>query len=182
MSPTRQADEGSTKFSEKGRWQLLWGSVPSGVEERGGNDSRNGGTNSITRTSYAMIIVSDKCFQVVGKGRVASDKEPPADALVIRNLVQFPISIKIILPTLPISQAWPFQRWPGAKGSSVSSISLLPCDPNKQRNCALARAQPQDTQGLSGPCGELHGWDDLSESSQWRRGGQTFEPSLVIHR
>lgn len=43
-----------------------------------------------------MKIASDKCFQVVGKGLVASDKEQPADAVVIRNLVQFPISIKII--------------------------------------------------------------------------------------
>lgn len=120
------------------------------MEERDGDDGRNGGANSITRTSYAMIMVSDKCFQVLGKGLVASDKEQPADALVIRNLVQFPISIKIILPTLPISQAWPFPRWLGAEGFSVSSISLLPRDPNKQYNCVLAmQAQPQDTQGLS---------------------------------
>ena len=105
------------------------------MEEQEGNDSRNDSTNSITRTSYAMMIVSDKCFQVVGKGLVASDKEQPADALVIRNLMQFPISIKIILPTLPVSQAWPFQTQPGAEGSSVISISLLPHDPNKQYNC-----------------------------------------------
>lgn len=132
MSPTRQADEGSPNSQKKAD-----GSYSGALSPQGYKNSRNGGTNSITRTSYAMIIVSDKCFQVVGKRLVASDKEPPADALVIRNLVQFPISIKIILPTLPISQAWPFQRWPRAEGSSVSSISLLPRDPNKQHNCAL---------------------------------------------
>lgn len=80
---------------------------------------------------------------------MASDKEQPADALVIRNLVWFPISIKIILPTLPISQMGPFQGRPEAEGSSVSSVRLLPRDPNNQCKCVLAmRAQPQDSQGL----------------------------------
>lgn len=114
------------------------------MEEQDDIDSRNGSTNSTTRTR--MKIASDKCFQVVRKGLVASDKEQPADALVIRNLVQFQISIKIISYTLPISQAGPFQRWLRAEGSSIISISLLPRDPNKQYKCALAlKEQPQDT-------------------------------------
>lgn len=46
---------------------------------------------------------------------MASDKEQPADALVIRNLVLFLTSIEIILPTLPISQMGPFQRRPEAE-------------------------------------------------------------------
>lgn len=45
----------------------------------------------------------DKCFQVVGKRLVSSDKEQPADDLVIRNLVQFPISVKMVSPSHSIS-------------------------------------------------------------------------------
>lgn len=70
MSPTRQAAEESTRLSEKGREQLFRGSVLSRwktgrPEDRDDNDRRNGGTNSITRTSYATIMVSDKCLKTL---------------------------------------------------------------------------------------------------------------------
>lgn len=50
----------------------------------------------------AVIHLQDKrmgctCLQVARKGLVASDKEQLEDAFIIRNLVQVPISVKMII-------------------------------------------------------------------------------------
>lgn len=72
------------------------------MTEQDGNDG-GGGSSNLSGLDKCFQA-PDKCFQVVGKRLVSSDKKQPADDLVIRNLVQFSISVKMMSSSHSISQ------------------------------------------------------------------------------
>lgn len=100
-----------------------------------------GGQNSTVMMAEVVVVIPPpglvmpcnrlqvSVFRWLGRDWWFLIKTIPEDALVIRSLVQFPISINSIT-YLPISQAWPSLGWLGAGESAVISISLLPSDPS----------------------------------------------------